>query len=89
MTERIELRDSSARAVNRFGPRQASHAWIHVSHPELAYRDGRQQFHNFLRYHRQALVQRDALRRAKGKFWVAHTEPFIEVAFELATGRGV
>ena len=56
-------------------------------HPELGYRDGRQQFHNFLRYHRDALVRADALRRAKGKFWVAHQSRFCEVAFALATGK--
>ena len=56
-------------------------------HPELGYRDGRQQFHTFLRYHRDALVRADALRRAKGKFWVAHQSRFCEVAFALATGK--
>ena len=55
-------------------------------HPELGYRDGRQQFHNFLRANRDALVARDALRRAKNKFWIAHTQRFREAAFELATG---
>lgn len=55
-------------------------------HPELGYRDGPQQFHNFLRYHREALLRVDAMRRAKRKIWVAHQERFCEAAFELATG---
>lgn len=55
-------------------------------HAELGYRHGRQQFHNFLRHHRQSLIAQDAIRRAKGKFWVAHTERFCELAFDLATG---
>ncbi len=57
-------------------------------HPELGYQNGRQQFHNFLRYHRKALVERDAIRRAKGKFWIGHAERFAEAAFELATTGG-
>lgn len=56
-------------------------------HPELGYRSGAQQFHNFLRFHRDALVRSDAMRRAKGKFWVAHGERFIAAAFDLATGK--
>jgi len=55
-------------------------------HPELAYRGGAQQLYNFLRYHRDALVARDALRRAKGRFWIAHRGRFLEAAFELSTG---
>lgn len=66
----------------------AHDAWKRFTqvHPELAYRDGAQQFYNFMRNHRDALVACDALRRAKGKFWIAHTERFTEAAFELATG---
>ncbi len=65
----------------------APEAWKTFTHqhPELGYRDGRQQFHNFLRRHRDALVHHDAIRRAKGKYWIAHQERFCEVAFELAT----
>lgn len=65
----------------------AHNAWrlFTKEHPELAYRDGAQQFYNFLRYHRDALVARDAIRRAKRRFWIAHTERFSEAAFELAT----
>jgi hypothetical protein len=57
-----------------------------LAHPELAYRDGTQQFYNFLRYYRKELVEKDAIRRAKGRFWIAHTDRFNEAAFELATG---
>jgi hypothetical protein len=66
----------------------AHEAWKHFTlvHPELAYRNGAQQFYNFLRYHKDALVSRDALRRAKGRFWIAHIDRFTEAAFELATG---
>jgi hypothetical protein len=62
-------------------------AWsaLTQTHPELSYRDGRQQFHNFLRTNRDALVAADAIRKAKGRHWIAHTERFIAVAFELAT----
>ena len=75
---------------------QVNHSWatgpdawkqFTKQHPELGYRDGRQQFHNFLRHHREALVKGDALRRAKGKFWVAHRDRFSEIAFNLATGK--
>ena len=64
----------------------AHEAWRQFTkvHPELAYRDGAQQFYNFLRYHRDALVQQDAIRRARGRFWIAHTERFVAAAFELA-----
>lgn len=66
----------------------AHEAWrlFTQAHPELAYRDGAQQFYNFLRHHRDAMVRHDAIRRAKGRHWVAHTGRFNEVAFELATG---
>ena len=65
------------------------HAWTTFTriHPELGYRDGAQQFYNFLRRHRAALVDYDALRRANGRFWVAHEERFCTLAFELATGK--
>jgi hypothetical protein len=56
-------------------------------HPELGYRNGFQQFHNFLRNNRDVLVEHDAIRRAKNKFWVAHVNRFNAIAFELATGR--
>ena len=55
-------------------------------HPELGYRPGKWQFHNFLRLHRQALVDADAIRMAKRRFWIAHVERFCNLAFECATG---
>jgi hypothetical protein len=74
----------------------SSHSWttghnawsiFTQTHPELGYRDGRQQFYNFLRRNRAALVDYDALRLAKGRFWVAHKERFCRLAFVLATGK--
>ena len=64
-------------------------AWqrfIHL-HPELGYRPGRMNFHNFLRYHRTRLAAGDAIRLAKNKFWVAHIERFCQLAFDCATGH--
>jgi hypothetical protein len=55
-------------------------------HPELGYKDGPQQFYNFLRSNREALVRSGVLRRAKKRFWIAHQTRFIEQAFELSTG---
>jgi hypothetical protein len=54
-------------------------------HPELRYPRGRWGFHNFTRTFRQHLVDADAIRLARNKFWVAHRTRFQEVAFELAT----
>jgi len=70
-----------------------SHDWVTSAqawqtfvqaHPELGYRDGRWQFHNFLRFHREQLVARDAIRKARNRFWVAHLGRFLEAAFECA-----
>ena len=55
-------------------------------HPELGYKDGPQQFYNFLRLNREHLLRVGAIRRAKKRFWIAHRELFIAHAFELATG---
>lgn len=55
-------------------------------HPELGYRPGRWQFHNFLRLHRDDLVAMDAIRMAKRRFWIAHADRFSHAAFECATG---
>ena len=54
-------------------------------HPELGYRPGKWQFHNFLRFHRQALLDCDAIRLAKRRFWIAHFERFAAAAFDHAT----
>jgi len=55
-------------------------------HPELGYRPGRMNFHNFLRMNRSVLRAKDAIRMAKNKFWIAQEEKFCLVAFECATG---
>lgn len=55
-------------------------------HPELGYRPGKWAFHNFLRYHRNELAKRDAIRLAKRRFWVAHRMRFERASFDLATG---
>jgi hypothetical protein len=77
---------------------EASHSWTtgHQAwktftrmHPELGYRDGQQAFYNFLRNNRPALLNCDAIRRAKGRFWVAHQDRFCTLAFELATGKSI
>ena len=65
-------------------------AWDHfvARHPELGYRPGKWAFHNFLRYFRQTLIDRDAIRLARRRFWVAHRARFFEVGFDCATGAG-
>jgi hypothetical protein len=62
--------------------------WAHFvqQHPELGYRPGKWQFHNFLRFHRDALVATDAIRLAKNRFWIGHVERFPVAAFACATG---
>ena len=57
-----------------------------LKHPELGYRPGKWQFHNFLRFHRIALVEQDAIRLAKNRFWIAHLDRFCTVSFACATG---
>jgi hypothetical protein len=66
----------------------AADAWADFvkHHPELGYRPGRWQFHNFLRNFRQTLRDRDAIRLAKGKHWIAHRARFKAAAFDCATG---
>lgn len=63
-------------------------AWVEFvrRHPELGYKTGFWQLHNFLRLHREALVAHDAIRLAKNKFWIANVERFCTVAFDCATG---
>lgn len=55
------------------------------AHPELGYRSGKWQFHNFLRHHRDALMAVDAIRMAKRRFWIAHAVRFAPAAFDCAT----
>ena len=59
------------------------------NHPELGYHAGKYQFHNFLRLHRESLVTADALRKARGHHWIAHTERFNRAAFDAATGKSL
>ena len=54
-------------------------------HPELGYKPGRMNFHNFLRHAKDELVNMDAIRMAKHKFWIAHEVRFPLGAFEIAT----
>ncbi len=77
---------------------QHEHSWVtgHEAwrqfirvHPELGYRDGPQNFYNFLRRYRDVLVSRGVMRRAKHRFWIAHKQRFIEVAFEVSTEGAV
>lgn len=58
------------------------------AHPELGYRRGMWQLHNFLRLHRDALARRDAIRKARGRHWIAHSGRFAQAAFDCATGHG-
>ncbi len=55
-------------------------------HPELGLRAGPWQLHNFLRIHRDALVSCDAIRKARGRHWIAHVDRFVAAAFDCATG---
>ena len=55
-------------------------------HPELGIRTGWWQFHNFLRLHREALLACDAIRKARGRHWIAQADRFVEAAFACATG---
>ncbi|MBL0427934.1 hypothetical protein [Ramlibacter alkalitolerans] len=67
----------------------AADAWAAFvnQHPELGYRPGHWQFHNFLRNFRDRLRDQDAIRLAKGRHWIAHGVRFTEVAFACATGK--
>lgn len=67
----------------------AHDAWTEFTklHPELGYQAGRWQLHNFLRHFRGVLTRRDAMRKAKGRHWIAHRARFIEAAFDCATGQ--
>jgi hypothetical protein len=66
----------------------AHKAWdtfVH-EHPELGYQPGRWQLHNFLRHFRADLTSCDAIRKAKGRHWIAHQRRFNAAAFDCATG---
>lgn len=64
-------------------------------HPILNFPIGRWGLVNFLRSRRcpddptpcrEFLIRADVIRRARGRFWVAHKERFAPVAFDLSTG---
>lgn len=55
-------------------------------HPELGYKQGRMNFHNFLRLYKYELQEYDVIRKAKNKYWIASIPGFRQVAFDLATG---
>jgi hypothetical protein len=61
-------------------------AFVH-DHPELGYKSGRTALYNFLRLYKQVLSANDAIRKAKNRFWIAHSERFEQVAFDCATGK--
>jgi hypothetical protein len=56
-----------------------------IAHPELFMGGGKWGFHNFLRYARDQLVAGDAIRKVKGKHWIANRKTFNQVAFEVVT----
>lgn len=58
-----------------------------LRHPELGLKPGKWRFHNFLRFHKQALLEADAIRLANRRFWVAHVERLCVTAFDCATGK--
>jgi len=58
-----------------------------ASHPELGLKSGSWAFHNFLRIHRQALIDTDAIRKARKRFWIANPKRFFPLAFDFLTGH--
>jgi hypothetical protein len=56
-----------------------------VEHPELYMTQGKWAFHNFLRYAKDYLVRQDAIRKAKGKHWIACRSRFSVAAFDAVT----
>jgi hypothetical protein len=69
----------------------AGNAWQAFTneHPELGYPQDKWAFHNFLRRYRHELITADAIRFAKGRFWIAHVSRFKDVAFARATGQAL
>lgn len=67
------------------------HAWSKFTekHPELGYKEGMWQVHNFLRIFREDLVMQDAIRKARGRHWIANASRFSEAAFNCATSYGL
>jgi len=63
-----------------------------ADHPCLNLSPGKWGYHNFLRRHRSALAEADAIRLANNKHLIAHPPRFYEVAFRALTrnpSRGV
>jgi hypothetical protein len=62
--------------------------WVDFVHqnPDVGYRWGKWQFHNFLRFHRDALVASDVSRQAKKHFWIGHVERLPATASAYTTG---
>ncbi len=50
-------------------------------------RQGHWAFHNFLRNYKKPLVEVDAIRLAKRKYWIAHRQRFKDASFALLTGK--
>lgn len=65
----------------------ATSAWKEFvkCHPELGYSDRKWAFHNFMRNAKSKLIRHDAVRIAKNRYWIAHRERFMTVAFDIAT----
>jgi len=83
---------ASTQEAARIAPREwrnAHEEWRSFidAHPELGLRPGQWQLHNFLRHHRDELVRRDAIRKARGRHWIAHSGRFDAAAFDCATGH--
>jgi hypothetical protein len=59
-----------------------------AAHPELGLKPGSWAFHNFLRHHRKTLVEADAIRKARKRFWIANPTRLFPIAFDALTGHG-
>ena len=78
-----------SQAITEWTPAHDAWGTFVSRHQELGYSPGTWQFYNFLRQHRQALQDADVIRKAKGRFWIARTSQFTQVAFDCATGAPV
>lgn len=56
-----------------------------IAHPELYMTSGKWGLHNFLRYARDYLISQDAIRKVKGKHWIACRSKFPAAAFDAVT----
>lgn len=65
---------------------QAWNAFVE-HHPELGLKPGKWAWHNFLRRHRQTLVEAGVIRRARNRFWIADSHRLIPLAFDCVTGH--